>query len=406
LAQDKTRFDVEKSWRSCFQAILAGDFLSPVFIGVVYRDNFPTSNPFTGNALWGDRAQLLEQAFEERYHRMTTGERAITCRNFADYEQAKAGEETGLCRRFGYHPNSDASSSWIPLLFINGTSVSTGRRIIISDIRIGSPYGEKKEPLLPFAYDLWELRDEQANLTTSGRAPSDMRLPDIRLSTAAGLSARFPVISPEAVIRDGRDRETIDRAVDGGYFENDGLATIADVAAALNAYGLKSVVIRVVNDPRPLQDDPPLARDRPPRPHDDARTPFDGLASIFRALTATRSGHEDDHEAYLRSVLNEQSERIYPINVYALSPNRLSKSREDTKESRVAAQLCRRPLKESGYMEFVSMSWWMSQPVQAYLDAQLCIGQNIDRLICELHEGRSASGGLCSAQNAAVESKR
>jgi hypothetical protein len=31
-------------------------------------------------------------------------------------------------------------------------------------------------------------------------------------------------------------------------------------------------------------------------------------------------------------------------------------------------------------MKVVSMSWWMSQPVQAYLDGQLCVPQNWDPL--------------------------
>jgi hypothetical protein len=43
-------------------------------------------------------------------------------------------------------------------------------------------------------------------------------------------------------------------------------------------------------------------------------------------------------------------------------------------------------------MEHVSMSWWMPQPVQAYLDAQLCLPANWKRLECELREGRTTPG--------------
>jgi hypothetical protein len=158
-----SHFEVKTSWRDCFQAILAGDFLSPALIGVFYRDNFPIPNPFTWNALWGDRAELLEEAFEARYHRMTVGGRSVTCRDFAEDEQAKSGEESGLCRRFGYHPAVDSGpeawKQWVPLLFFNSTSVATGRRIITSDIPIGEPYLEKpRRTLMPFAYDLWQLR--------------------------------------------------------------------------------------------------------------------------------------------------------------------------------------------------------------------------------------------------------
>src|SRR5262249_62137257 len=47
--------DITKSWRDCLQLLLSGDFLSPVMVGLVYRDQFPM--PFLE-----DRATLLEQA--------------------------------------------------------------------------------------------------------------------------------------------------------------------------------------------------------------------------------------------------------------------------------------------------------------------------------------------------------
>jgi hypothetical protein len=49
-------------------------------------------------------------------------------------------------------------------------------------------------------------------------------------------------------------------------------------------------------------------------------------------------------------------------------------------------------------MEQVSMSWWISQPVRAYLDAQLCVKENWERLECELRQGRSDLGEPCPAQ--------
>ena len=49
--------------------------------------------------------------------------------------------------------------------------------------------------------------------------------PDLRLSTAALLSARFPIISPAGVLRNDADASFGDRVVDGGYFENSGLST-------------------------------------------------------------------------------------------------------------------------------------------------------------------------------------
>jgi hypothetical protein len=57
---------------------------------------------------------------------------------------------------------------------------------------------------------------------------------DVRMSTAATLSARFPVVSPEGVIapRVRVDSEpSVFRLVDGGYYDNSGLATALALAA-------------------------------------------------------------------------------------------------------------------------------------------------------------------------------
>ena len=47
-------------------------------------------------------------------------------------------------------------------------------------------------------------------------------------------------------------------------------------------------------------------------------------------------------------------------------------------------------------MNVVSMSWWMSQPVQAYLDAQLCAPEIDQVLICELKRKVVNSKGALS----------
>jgi hypothetical protein len=403
--QPNASFDVKTSWRDCFQTILAGDFLSPVFVGLAYRDNFPLPDFSNNGALWGDRAQLLEQSFEARYHRMAQGSRAIPCRE----RVAEAEKQTGLCRPFGYHQDPgtgpDAWKRWVPILLLNATSVTTGRRIIVSDIKLG-PQPSKKVILWPFAYDLWELRvpaqnpKDKALTTTSQTLEIAAAAPDIRLSTAAALSARFPIISPYGSIDDINNKTPVDEVVDGGYFENDGLATIADIASALEVdFGLQPVVIKIVNDPLPKDGEPPHLPGRPPLPpRDYGRTPFEGVTSIFQALTATRSGHEDDHESYLQSVLGEQNERLYSVDVHPLSPERYyTRKLASGVDARIAAAMCRHPVDQKGYMEQVSMSWWMSQPVQAYLDTQLCIDANIDRLICELQIGKAGGpGGKCS----------
>jgi hypothetical protein len=341
------------SWRDCFQQLLVGDFLSSGLIGLAYRDNFPLGNPFNGRAFWSDRGVLLEQAFERRYYQVT-GKGAAAC-----------GEAStnGLCRRFGYHPDTRTAGAWLPLLFINGSSVSTGRRILTSDVSAADLVSsekdpDKKVPLTGLGYDIRELRT-----SSHVKLPKDNNeaTTDMFLSTAATTSCRFPIISPQGIIRD-QNGEIVDGIVDGGYFENDGLDTATDVVRALKAAGLHPIVLRIGNDPFvPTEDDNrKLGDGRPDLPKGSERALFDVYTSIAQGLVSTRSGHEDEEAAYLKAELDPGS--FVEIGVYPMQ--------------KTDAPACRSTGTVDASMKVVSMSWWMSQPVQAYLDGQLCVPQN------------------------------
>ena len=81
---------------------------------------------------------------------------------------------------------------------------------------------------------------------------------------------------------------------------------------------------------------------------------------------------------YLRQTL--QGRPLISIGVHAIEPG--------------TGALCRSPVKQRTTMNVVSMSWWMSQPVQAYLDAQLCAPEIDQILICELKRGINSKGEL------------
>jgi hypothetical protein len=371
-----SRYDVKKSWRDCFQQLLAGDFLSPVIAGVAYRDNLLLGNPLTRRAFWPDRAVLLEQAFERRYHHITERGASLCSEDIGD----------GLCRRMGYHPDPDKiGGAWLPLLFINGTSVATGRRIIAGDVRAGDCV-DGDGTLFNLAYDVAEIR---AWKQQDCKSPDPKeQLADLYLSTTATMSARFPLISPHGLLRDATGN-VIDRIVDGGYFENDGLATAADLVSVLQKppYDLKPIVIRIRNEPVKLPDgNRRLGPHRPDLPDDSESALFDVYASIFRTLVATRSGHEDGHAEYLVGILgrtgDQKSDRLVEINVHSL-------------EKAEAGPFCRQSISGEPKLKTVSMSWWMSQPVQAYLDAQLCVRANSVRLECELR--RDSNPANCPA---------
>ncbi len=94
-------------WRDCLQLLVAGDFLSPVVLGMTSSDPLPFH--------WrGDRAELLELAWEKRYERFTN--------------QKTLAEPLSQLRR------TIPATGWVPMLLLNGTLVDDGRRIITSDV--------------------------------------------------------------------------------------------------------------------------------------------------------------------------------------------------------------------------------------------------------------------------------
>jgi len=372
MATDKS-YDPTKNWRDCFQAVMAGDFLSPVFVGLAYRDNFPFSNPFTHQPAWADRAVLLEQAFERRYRRFTADDRSA--RSCPNQPSTATSDYEGMCRPFGHHPDAKTAGAWVPIFFINGTSVYTGRRIVVSDVETISSLSPGGPAFMPMAYDLYDRRTDY-----------------IRLSTAATMSARFPVISPQGVLR-GPDGKTIDQIVDGGYFENDGLATIMEVARALKLQKLEPVVVRIRNEPD-KPSDPMADRTRPPPAKSEDRSVLDDIFAIARALIAARSGHEDQFAVSVTNVLGDEK-RFFDIGVYEFGASGSELPASQLPMKPAANPVCRREVNAAAKLENVSMSWWMSQPVQAYLDAQLCLPANWERLECELRDGRTAKGDAC-----------
>jgi hypothetical protein len=373
-------YDPAKSWRDCFQTILAGDFLSPVFVAFAFRDEFPIPMPFTHRPLWPDRAVLLEQAFERRYHRFTAEhDESVSCPD----EPTKT-DASGLCRPFGYHPDPQTAGAWVPLFFINGTSVFTGRRIVVGDVATTDNDG-LGAALMPLAYDLFDVRRQGSKNDSDNDAGE--KGANLRLSTAITMSARFPVISPQGILRT-LNGERIDQIVDGGYFENDGLATAMDLAVALQHFKLDPVVVRIVNEPS--KPDPEADSTKPPPPAPQDRTFFDDTFAIARALVASRSGHEDAYAAWLRSKL--EPNRFFEIGVYDLVPPGTAAPGQQALSPQ-SNPVCRREVTHRATLENVSMSWWMSQPVQAYLDEQLCLSANWDGLERELRDGRGKPGG-------------
>ncbi len=244
--------DPETGWNSCMELMLAGDFLSPVVVSLMGSD-FLNLRPY------GDRGATLERAWETRFKALT-GKDTLAEPMVALRNRVLAANER----------------NWLPHLVINGTSVSTGRRIITSDL--DPMFGYKVTCRDPASGRRW-LDDRCASRNTDAYDLHDLilgpRLPpptpetltqpqiaepqpcqgcDLRLSTVATMSARFPLLSPHGTIR-GVGGAVVDRVVDGGYFENNGVVAAQELEAGLRQRGLYPHIVLITNEPSdtPLQ---------------------------------------------------------------------------------------------------------------------------------------------------------
>ncbi|WP_246154538.1 hypothetical protein [Methylobacterium oryzihabitans] len=339
------------TWKTCLQGLASGDFLSRPVIGLVFRDLFGFALQALGA---GDRAVLLEQAFEDQYRRV------VPARDGA--------AEGGLARPLGRFPGKEAR--WSPLLLLNTTSTLDGRRAILSDLLPFWCEGAREERIFPAAIDVHETLGTPHGCD-GGAPPTAARRPEraFRLSTAATASARFPVLSPPALvyrpgIPDPDKAGPYDMLVDGGYFENDGLTTAAELARAIEAVrpDLKPVILHVTNNPTSESVRVSGAGQPVPERSLMAVDWYAVPAAPLRTLYATRDGHAA--EATLAT-----GERAFSLSVDDQLPT-------PGAAGCALAAPAPEPRRAPGIKE-LSMSWWLSGSVQDYLSRQICTAGNV-----------------------------
>lgn len=129
----------------------------------------------------------------------------------------------------------DHNAARLPHLLLNGTDVKLGRRLITSTIGFGA------------ADDLFADSDDLLGVLGG----------DVPAATAVTNSARFPFISPAGGFSDGTEQGRNRQVIDGGYFENYGLATSLELARALENIGkitlngerhIRTVIVVISND--------------------------------------------------------------------------------------------------------------------------------------------------------------
>lgn len=357
--------DEINNWRDCFEALTSGDFLSADFFGFAFNDMLPFG-------LWRDRAAVLEDAWSARYQAVIT--RADPA---ADLMKCK-----GLkCPFLSLRPRS---GHWIPLLVLNGTSEATGSRIVTTPLAptysskatAGCPTSESPAGCILFAeadyfHDLLRYEAQpgswlggfQRRLLTyfQGRDVLD----DVELSTAAHNSARFPFISPPGSVRN-RNQAIVDRIVDGGYFENYGALTAQEVALAVHAVqpDLNPVVLVVSNDPDDLLN-----------PDNDSDTDAKQRRRAQRAVQlkkarAAVNGNEPvtDIVTPVTTVANTRTARGL-LDVDELRSS-LREAMPNCEVRMIHVRVWPQLQEMSNRSRAVSMSWWLSTPIQRHLHQQ------------------------------------
>jgi hypothetical protein len=293
-------------FQDCADAVLKGDFASPVIGYMLYPDL--VQRFFLPGISYLDRARAMELSWESAW------KKAVGTDRFK--------ERTDMLW-------NGAADTKLPSLLLNSTRVETGKRVIASNLRItGADTTALQAEVkgrdasggdFPDAYDLFDAR-----LDTRGMA----------LSTAVHNSARFTLVSPLGTVNACRDakglvdcrtpgakRETWGRIVDGGYFENSGAETARDLTAVLkdkigefNARGgheVRLVVILITNDPEETIPGAPIDEEKAGSPF--LTEVFGPINTLFRTRDARGSfaQAETDVDAKKRSEGEIYMEVVY-----------------------------------------------------------------------------------------------
>jgi hypothetical protein len=209
--------------------ILGQDFLSPALASMLYPDLVQRFIPFP--IAYFDRGRSLELGWEKAWRKTMGNDRFAG--SFVDLWKPGLRE-------------------WMPALFLNGTSVEKGNRIITSNLRLTNNFLDA---------------EDAAQKLTGEHSDATKVACNIPLSTAAHMSARFTFVSPAGRFPDGS------HIVDGGYFENSGATAAFEIATRIKDWcAFKKIenvdvkVIMISNNPREPSIAPAKPAPEPPGP--------------------------------------------------------------------------------------------------------------------------------------------
>lgn len=257
LVQNCNLHDCVWDFRAAVQKILGSDFLSPALMALMIGEPLRDAG-ISRSAM--DRAQALELALQQRF------------RDVADEDPL----EMAIC---------ELQESEKSLLLPGLTDAQSGRRVVLGCLPRATPSADITQPL-------W--------LTASQ---------PLRTSTAALLSARFPLISPAGLITDGKQTH---RIVDGGYSDNTGTGTAVEIVKMVDAATreldltarIRPIILVVSNSPPAKTDVAPSA----------LLGGIFGLATEpLLALDAVRARIASDYRRWLKQVTDEMGSKVTVI---------------------------------------------------------------------------------------------
>jgi hypothetical protein len=198
---------------------LRRDFLGPTIAAMAFRD-IPNAL-LRINIHDQDRAAALERSWE------------IAVRQ----------SDGDLGAGFMASARPDGKNPAFPLLMLNGTSVTDGCRLSVSALNLASPRDTAGsnaadtttrdclalDPLLPKSADviLQTLAGTKDGFDNTCRKDGGASPQDLRLSTAALLSARFPYVSPTGTLNSCQNPNDRTFDLDGGLIDSSGASPLA-----------------------------------------------------------------------------------------------------------------------------------------------------------------------------------
>ena len=157
-----------------------------------------------------DRAEILERSWEREWR----------------------GDAAGALGKGLFETGAEA-----PLLMLNGTSVESGCRLNVSvldaSIDDRSDAARDGDCVAGRVDDPAAIRERWALGASADVSKFVCRGQDLRLSTAALLSARFPYVSPSGRLPACGSDDLVTYAVDGGYFDGSAADSAAELWTAL-----------------------------------------------------------------------------------------------------------------------------------------------------------------------------